>query len=201
MRLIETLLDKLPVLIFAIIAIFQIVRAVLKSRSAQEQHQQEYDDPAEGRRVREIQERLRRTIANRRRPGEADEEPGLPFELPPVLRPEPVAAPAREILRPQTTFEYREMPAPVANRDAELRNAEMARQEVLAEELRRLNENREQSRRRAASAAQQAVVTLKSETGRRVAARTHLLSDLRRPEELRRTILLREVLGPPVGLR
>jgi hypothetical protein len=32
-------------------------------------------------------------------------------------------------------------------------------------------------------------------------SRDELLADLRDPEGLRRAILLREVLGPPVGLR
>jgi hypothetical protein len=199
MRLIELLAEKLPVLIFVIVAIVQIARAVLKSRSAQEQHEQEYDETEEGRRVREIQERLRRTIAERRRGG--DDEPASPFELPPVLRQEPEPEPAREISRPQTTFNHEEVPAPVANRELELRKAEVARQETLAEELRRLNENRELTRRRAAHVAEAAVTSLRSETGQRHAARTHLLSDLRHPGDLRRAIVLREVLGPPVALR
>ncbi len=201
MRLIELLADKLPVLIFVIVAVVQVARAVMKSRSAQDQHEQEYDETEEGRRVREIQERLRRTIAERRSQGGADPEPASPFELPPVMRPEPVAPPAREILRPQTSFDHTEAPVPVANREIEMRNAEMARQEGLAEELRRLNENRELSRRRAAHVAEDAVALSRSETGRRTASRAHLLSDLRRPEDLRRAIVLREVLGPPVALR
>jgi len=201
MRLIELLADKLPVLIFVIVAVVQIARAVLKSRSAQEQHEQEFDETAEQRQVREIQERLRRTIAERRRQGGDDPEPASPIELPPVIRPEPVAPPAREILRPQTSFDRTEAPVPVANREIEMRNAEMVRQEGLAEQLRRLNEDRELIRRRAAHVAQDAVALSRSETGRHTASRTHLLSDLRRPEDLRRAIMLREVLGPPVALR
>jgi hypothetical protein len=201
MRLIELLIEKLPVLIFVIVVIVQVARAILKSREAQEEHEQTYDETEEGRRVREIQERLRRVAAERRRQG-ADGQPAGPIELPPVLRPEPEAEPAGEMPRTQTSFERTELPPPVAvNRDHEQRRAEIARQEALAEELRRLNENRELARRRAAQLAEAAVVSQQGETNRRAASRGRLLTDLRQPGSLRRAVVLREVLGPPVALR
>jgi hypothetical protein len=201
MRLIELLIEKLPVLIFVIVAIVQVARAILKSREAQEEHEQTYDETEEGRRVREIQERLRRVVAERRRQGSDGQPPG-PIELPPVLRPEPETAPEEEMPRTQTTFERTELPAPViANREHEQRRAEIARQEALAEELRRLNDNRELARRRATHLAEAAVVSQQGETNRRATSRGQLLVDLRQPGSLRRAIVLREVLGPPVALR
>ena len=40
-----------------------------------------------------------------------------------------------------------------------------------------------------------------SEAGLRTAARARLLADLADPQSVRRAFVLREVLGPPVGLR
>jgi hypothetical protein len=205
----EWLMEKLPVLVFVVVAIFQIGRAVLKSRTAQAEHEEEFDESSEQRRGREIQERLRRTIAARR--GQTEGAPGPltePDELPPVIAAETMPIPADSVDGPfkrrQATFErdVAPVPAPTLARPAiEQRNAELERQSQLAEQMRQLAETRELVRRRAVHVAADAAATARSDTARRIVSRANLLGDLRRPESLRRAIVLREVLGPPVGLR
>jgi hypothetical protein len=55
--------------------------------------------------------------------------------------------------------------------------------------------------RRAEHRAADRAAEAESEPALRVAARDHVLADLADPQSLRRAFVLREVLGPPVGLR
>jgi hypothetical protein len=55
--------------------------------------------------------------------------------------------------------------------------------------------------RRAAQVSAGVKTEAASRTGLLTEARAGLLADLRDPTELRRAFVLREVLGPPVGLR
>jgi len=203
-RIIEWLLERLPVVVFVIVAIVQIARAVMKSREAQAGHEQEFDETEEQRRVREIQERLRRTIAARRGQPEEVPSPGTgPAEevsLPPVLRSEPAPPEDRSFNRRQETFE-RETAAPWTAPVAETRNTELDRQAELAEQMSRLAEARESAKRRAAHLAKAAQEQASAGVARATGPRARLQEDLRQPESLRRAIVLREILGTPVGLR
>jgi hypothetical protein len=80
------------------------------------------------------------------------------------------------------------------------RKAEMARQAKLAERMRELELERATQEQRAAAISR---AMKKKEAAIRL--RPSLVGDiqsrLRQPEELRNAVILREILGPPVGLR
>jgi len=205
MRIFEWLLERLPILVFVIVAIVQVARAVMKSREAQTGHERDFPETEEEQRVREIQEQLRRTIATRR--GQPDTAPPEPapagqFSAPPVLRPASAGPEEPSFRRQRESFD-RESPAPVAAPVVALRNAELERQAALEEEMRRLSEAREEARRRAAQIARAAPGQVKAggRAAASVGAGPGLLGDLNSPQQLRRAIVLREVLGPPLSLR
>ncbi len=171
--------DKVPIYLILVIVV-SIVRAVARAGKGKDGNR-----PAAGegetdeqRRVREIQERIRRIAAERR------------GQRAPLSQPPPLHAPVPE--------RARVAPPPVV---AAAREAELERQEELRAQLEDLREKKflaERQKQEAAAAAQEAA---QSETGLRTTARAQLLDDLRDPSSLRRAIVLREVLGTPVGLR
>lgn len=214
-NLIDWLLERLGVVIFVIIFLVQIVRGLMRAKQNAPAEDAKPDALAEERRVQEIQAEIRRRIAERR--GEAP-----PAEPPPLTRrepvtpapapspettqlPEPFGDPLRRVLeeierrtRPQPE------PAPVPPSPpvlVERRAAELERQQQLAEEIKALEESRALAKRRASKVAAAQLSESKSQSGQLSAARGRALDDLRDPESLRRAIVLREVLGPPVGLR
>ncbi|MBL9213702.1 MAG: hypothetical protein JNL92_24775 [Opitutaceae bacterium] len=208
--MVEWILERLGLVIFVVIFLSQVVRGVLRARKAKEEHQAGYDETAEGRRVREIQERIRRQVAERR--GLApDEPPPLSPDVgePPVARPETTQLPEvfggplgrmLEELQKRAQPQAERVPPPVLY--TEVRNtAEVERQERIAEELRVLEEQRMLVQRRAAQIAAEKTAETNSSAGVQTAARNRTLGDLRDPQALRRAFVLREVLGPPVGLR
>jgi len=79
--------------------------------------------------------------------------------------------------------------------------AELERQSQLADQLRALVEARASTERRAAEVTADLKTEADSERGMLTASRGGLLADLRDPASLRRAFVLREVLGPPLGLR
>jgi hypothetical protein len=208
------ILEHLGIVIFAVIFLTQIVRGVLRTRRDRPASQSKPNEFEEQRRVQEIQEQIRRRIAERR--GQR-----MPPAAAPSARRE--AAPPPLLPRPETTqmpspfegplrrmFEEIERkvqpapePAPVsATVEHHERHAgELERQRRLAEEIRTLAEARAQAQRRAAQLAAEKEAAATSETGLRTAARERLLGDLRDPQTVRRAFVLREVLGAPVGLR
>jgi hypothetical protein len=180
----------------------------MNARKTGEEHKSQRTDLDEERRVREVQERIRRQIAERR-------GNHVPAEAPPVARDAEVPQP-----NPQTTqlpelfggplgrmleeLQKRSQPPPPAPPVivAETRsNAELVRQQALADQLRALEDERVLVERRATSLAAQQEATAQAEPALRHAARGRLLGDLGDPQSLRRAFVLREVLGPPIGLR
>jgi hypothetical protein len=164
-------------------------------------------DPEEARRVREIQEEIRRKIAERRGGG----QPPITTTSPTFAGhpPQPAAgrtAPvdpfegsARKVL---AEFERRfQPPPPVIQESRQAHTAQLERQEELAEQMRILEESRVLAQRRAAQAKAAVRNESQSERGMLTASRGNLLTDLRDPRSLRRAFVLREVLGPPVALR
>jgi hypothetical protein len=88
-------------------------------------------------------------------------------------------------------------PPPLAPAASSLRSEELERQRVLAEQLAALEAERAAARRRAEEVAAAGAVRAAGVAR----AATRLGDDLRDPGALRRAVLLREVLGTPVGLR
>lgn len=155
----------------------------------------ETEDEAQ-RRVREIQERIRRKIAERQG------APTMRTETPPPLVEAPPAPRSFGETLKRTMQELEQKlqtpPEPVlvshADRD------EIERQARLGEELREAEEARQDRARRVAHHAAEQLEAEQRQVAL-MASRQKLLTDLRTPENLRRAIVLREVLGPPVALR
>ncbi|MBP7141888.1 MAG: hypothetical protein KBA71_08260 [Opitutaceae bacterium] len=164
----------------------------------------ENPDAAQSERERQIREEMLRKIAERRGGGSP---PALPPDLPAPAR----RAPAQplEAPRPASSSPLEEMLRRAA--DALRRNEEAARAEAAAAEkaerrrLRRLREQalaleearRQETAKAAAIAAHESPLI---EFRRENLIRRALLQDLRGAGNLRRAIVLREVIGPPVGL-
>lgn len=152
-------------------------------------------DRDETERTRRIQDEIRRKIAERAAGGPIN-VPAPALEPPPLFRENATAPrPVAPSPLPQRTF-TREA-APVAAQPARTLGYEgtLQRQLDLAEQMRNLEQNRKSIKRRAAVIAKTAAEAAPS------AAHTALLMDLRGAHNLRRAMVLREVLGPPVALR
>ncbi|MSU65900.1 MAG: hypothetical protein EXS38_07320 [Opitutus sp.] len=200
----DQLLQKIPLFVIVFIVI-SIVRAMNQAKEARKKHEKGGAETDEQRRLREVQERIRRAIAERRgEPVEAEAPPLLETSQPRTSwtgdpQPtDPFGGPMRRVL---DTLERRAQPPVIAAPVAVVRNAELVRQQHLAGQLRALAETRALDERRAAGRASDLVESANSETGRREAAHTRLQEDLLDPQSLRRAIVLREILGTPVGLR
>jgi len=137
-------------------------------------------DPDVAERTRRIQEQIRRKIAERRgEPVAAEVLPVGPEMEPPVMLEEAPAEPAS---------------TPTAA-------AVLERQQQLANQMRALEHVRMSEQRRATQVTADLKTESESERGMLTTSRGNLLEDLRDPASLRRAFVLREVLGPPVGLR
>ncbi|HLP24472.1 MAG TPA: hypothetical protein VK477_02250, partial [Acidobacteriota bacterium] len=157
-------------------------------------------------RTRRIREDIQRKIAERRRTATGYETPSAP---PPVaepsqwayeedeksLQPPPVV---REVVMERAPEPVREPSHAQVSRAEAQRQAEILEQQAaLAEKMRELELMKAAAVRR--SEFERA--TADTQTESKVAARGALLDDLRQRDALRRAFVLREVLGPPVGLR
>lgn len=165
-------------------------------------------DPEDDNRVRDIQEEIRRKIAERR--GGDQRTVGVPAMTgdspPPLSRSgipplDPFGGQMRKVI---TELERRLQPAPppplVVER-SRVDSIQLERQEQLAEQMRVLEESRVLAARRSAQRAATANTAASSERGRLESSRKSLLLELRDPRSLRRAFVLREVLSAPVGLR
>jgi hypothetical protein len=188
------ILSNIPLLAFLFI-VFSIVRAIRRAQQLSQEHKADGGETEEQRRVREIQERIRRIAAERR--GQR-----VPVALPPVVQSaEPVPAFGGTMRRVLAELERRietHIPTPASQATI---GAEMERQEQLAEQLRVLEEARTNAERRAKEVAAGKLEDARSESAILRATRNQVLEDLKDPQGLRRAFLLREVLGTPVGLR
>jgi hypothetical protein len=149
----------------------------------------------------QVRDKVRRMIAERRGetvPPEWSEPPAMSepeeersFRSPPIEEPPELALPPP--LQSPVRSQQVESDHAFARETLE---ASLVRQEQLALELQTLNEQRALVARRAAVVAEgEAVVA------RRDLVSNELRHDLRDPRSLRRAMVLREVLGPPVALR
>ncbi len=163
--------------------------------------------PDEAERVRRIQEEIRRKIAERRGQSAPPPMPApvLPMNpLRPVFREQPPApAPVQRPAPP---------PMPVVREVATVYDDEAAleRQRRLAEQLAELEARRREVRQTAVTLAEAGPVSAVSASARErtqtifphVQAGVHgLAAELRNPKALRRAMVLREVLDPPIALR
>jgi len=142
----------------------------------------------EAERIRRIQEEIRRKILER--------VGGVttPVPTPPPLK----AAPQSTMRRVQTAAEaYTESQAE-EERLVVADQAMLERQQQLAAKMRELKEQRREHDRPSEVFAEKTALAM-SASG--TAVRGSLLADLREPTAVRRAIVLREVLGTPVGLR
>lgn len=208
-KIINWILGNLPLAIFALVIIGQILRAVGRARQqqAEQQRQGRPDALEEDRHAREAREQIRRRIAERRGgAAPAAEEP------PPLARPatSPETTQLPDVFdgplgRMLQELQKRAQPQPAAEPPpmiaAAHNSAELERQAAMAEELRAFEEARAVAQRRATHMAEAQAAAAQAEPALRAAARGRLLDDLRDPQSLRRAFVLREVLGTPVGLR
>ncbi len=210
--MIEWILEKLPVLIFILVFLGQIVRGFLRSRNENSAPLAKPDEMAAQRRAQEIQAEIRRKIMERRSGGGGTFTESMAPRVeprqapPPILRRELTEMPAPAGQSMKRTFEefdrrVKAEPVPISPLIAERRNAELERQEQLAEDLRSAEETRVIALRRVRQAAEAKELEARSLKSLRTASKGRLMTDLRDPESLKRAFVLRDVLGPPVGLR
>ncbi|MBP8255912.1 MAG: hypothetical protein KAX37_01215 [Opitutaceae bacterium] len=161
-------------------------------------------DAAQSERERQIRGEMLRRIAERRGAGSP---PALPSEPPAPIRrvpaepleaPRPVSAnPIEEMLRRAAEAMRRSAEAAKTEADA-AEKAERRRLRKLREQALALEEERRQAVAQVTEVATPSLLSIDSTRENRV--RSALLRDLRGSENLRRAMVLREVLGPPVGL-
>ena len=193
-------LDNIPLLVFAFV-LFSVIRAIVRAAQLSANQKAGANETEEQRRVREIQERIRKKIAERRGGAAplapAPEEPAAggpllrPSRVPPL---EPFGGPSRRMVIETMRREIQ------PEETAAAETAALVRQQRLAEQIHALDEARVATERRATQAVAQRANAMASSSA---ASAPHAvwLGDLRDPQTLRRAFVLREVLGPPVGLR
>jgi hypothetical protein len=219
----EWILQHLPVFVI-VFMILSFVRTIVKAaKRAQEQQRKTAEavprggDPEAEERTRRIQAEIRRKIAERRgeipaRGASAQTVPTRPPEqVSPLERkrtPEldPFGGPMGRVLKKLEEAARQAQAAeepPQLPREEEPRPsvaAVLERQQKLAEQMRDLEEARRREQRRAAEIGNE-TASMAPTPGAALGARGDLLDDLRGAKALRRAIVLREVLGPPVALR
>lgn len=176
-------------------------------KTAQPASMEEADDEL---RAEQVREAIRRKIAARREgaPEAMPAEPPVVFEqapketpLPPWMQSRPVApvdpfgGPVRPAVKRSEPEWVREVETPPVLSNETL-EASLERQEQLAIKLQELADQRALAERRAA-----VVAVSEAAVAQRALAGDELRRDLRDPRSLRRAMILREVLGTPVGLR
>jgi hypothetical protein len=203
MRVLQWVLDNLFTVLIIAGVLAQMIQAVKGRKGGDDDagptveppQEQEFGDPELAERTRRIREDIRRKIADRQagRIPANEPEPELASEPTAYDEPPPVV---REV-----AVERAEPPPPVVVASSRLdaqRQAEILEQQAaLLDKMRQLEETKAAAQRRAAFEAS----TVSPIAAARTQARGALLGDLRDPVALRRAFVLREVLGPPVGLR
>lgn len=199
-------IEHIVQIVVAVAVLVSFVRGLLQARDAKTKHRDETVESDEQRRTREIQERIRRKIAERRGERPPVEEDGEVFhrnEPAEPVRPsreatQPLGGPLGDFLE---QLQRKVQPPPEPPRLPQVNRAELERQAQLEDRLRAAEELKLQTARRAAHVAEEQAIVRNSKEARRAVARTALLADLQDPQSLRRAFVLREVLGTPVGLR
>jgi|HubBroStandDraft_6_1064221.scaffolds.fasta_scaffold259068_2 hypothetical protein len=197
----DWLLNHLFVLFIVAAAVANMVQKA--RRAGTQQQARGVPDAGAAERTRRVQEEIRRKIAARtgRAPGEAQSA-----AQPPAVGPSP---PSRNI------FQELARQMAEAKKMAEARERERAGAEVRAQQrVEDEQKSRELAEAQQLAEAQRTLQRQEQTVATAVAynaadlkttavndARTRLLADLRGPDSLRRALVLREILGPPVGLQ
>jgi hypothetical protein len=190
------LFDNPQIFVVIAIAVASLLQKLKKVNVQQEAREVMDADSSE--RTRRVQEEIRRKIAERtgRTPAQA-----RPMPQPPVIaRGEPPAGQRRNI------FQELARQMAEAKRIAEVRARAANEQQVQsrAQTEERARDLAEAQRAAAEQSRLAAVAALKRDREPRTTAASaggKLLPELRGPASLKRAIVLREILGPPVGLR
>jgi hypothetical protein len=188
----------IEILIFVAVVISMMTKAA--SAAAKRPPTPTSGDIDQAERTRRIQEEIRRKIAERRggltQPAEMDapaEEATPPVFGRPVVQPlDPFGGPRDR--RPRAFEPRAPKPPPLPAGPS----AEQVRQEELTAQLAALREAQATARTTALARADE---TNWTESTRTASGPSAWRSDLRSPADLRRAIVLRELLGPPVALR
>ena len=169
-----------------------------------------FDDPELAERTRKIRDEIQRKIEERRRAGAGYTEPARPAAvpvqtpvaeepppLPPTLPRQPQTLPRPQVA-PPLVREVMVRPAPPSGAAETRRMAEMLEQQAaMAEHLRLAQEMKAAAEHR--TAFEEATADHQSEWLE--LTRSAVIGELRERDAVRRAIILREILGPPVGLR
>jgi hypothetical protein len=176
----DWVLNNLQILFLVAIAVVAILQRLKKAPEGEESRRTAPATAEEEERTRRIQEEIRRRIMERRGLVPAAPQSGDDGE---EARPFPSAPPMIEEIRP-----VRVEPPPVVVVDPKIA-VELKRQQEMIERVRQLE---------AATRLRAAMATVSTVAAEPV---DRSLPDLQSRGGLRRAILLREILGPPVGLR
>jgi hypothetical protein len=201
-------LEHLQILIGAAAAIAYFLNRRRGAAHEEEHEMQRPDGGAsaeQAERTRRVQEEIRRKIAERRGAEHVPEHQSPRERIPPFVQPthvppvDPFGGPMRRVARKLEEAAAR-LEERVEDPQEAARKAEMARQARLAEKMRELESERLMEEKRLADLVSktrtQPIVVRKSP-----ADAEDIHARLRNPHELRRAVILREILGPPVALR
>lgn len=216
MKIIQWILDNLFTVLIIAGVLAQLIQAIRGKRAQDSEDgpvvepppEAQFEDPELAERTRRIREDIQRRIAERQRGGSGEQtRPAPQMETPPASQwageddaPPPLR---REVVAEQDAPRPFATPSPApasagASRFEAHRQAEILEQQAaMAERLRDLETMKAAAQRRAAFEA----LSVSQTTVQREKTRGAVLDDLRDPDALRRAFILREVLGPPVGLR
>ena len=194
-----------------LIGLAAVIAWILKNRSRTENGQgdqtppakeYEFDDPELAERTRTIREEIQRKIAERR--GQHTQPPVLsaPVQSKPSRIERSLEATPPPVIVPETLREaLQPKPAPVTQPERRMMTVNVAgeaeRQAALMQKLREAELMKAAAQRRAAFVES----TADKEPAALQQARAGLSEDLRDPQALRRAFVLREIIGPPVGMR
>lgn len=187
----DWVLDHLQVLFVIAVAVVAVLQKLKQARSGESPPESPAMDLDQAERTRRIQEEIRRRIMERR-------------GLAPVLQPEvetdeeppafPVPPPLIEEMQPVMVSPPLE---PVMEAPAEEAVSESNQQQQILDQFREAQAELAAGRDRGSASSTFAAAATPG--GDRPANR--VMTELRSPDGLRRAMLLREILGPPVGLR
>jgi type IV secretory pathway VirB10-like protein len=186
----DWVLDHLQMLFVIAVAVVAILQKFKRARPGAAGAGPAAEDNEQAERTRRIQEEIRRRIMERRGLAPGPPPASATSEEPP---PFPAAPPMIEEVRPFVVPPPLEqvMAAPAAADNTR----ELERQQQMLGQLRDLEAAR-QDQAYVIPASTAGAVAAASDAGRS----NRLLAELRQPAGLRRAVLLREILGPPVGL-